>query len=279
MVKANFNVWWFALLLLQANHLKAAPIVEHWQAIHEAFFNHKTVSKADNQIQIEAPTQAEDAALVPFSFKVKLNQSTLSKVLMFVDANPIMLTATFNLLTSTDNFQVETRIRLEKNSTVRVIAETQTGELFMQTVDIKTPGGGCGGGGNSDEAALRASAGKMKVRYLPIISNENSSNKEFLKHTEANENVFSFHIKHPMRTGFERTLQGYYAKAWYINRLDFIANTTPFLYIDVGPGISADPMFKLTLPANAHTLHVNATDNEGKPFQYAESFSPKLIPF
>jgi len=249
---------------LQVTALQAATIVDNWRAIQAAYFNEKHVFMLDEdsiygqstskQIEIEAPAQAEDASLVPFSFKVHLKQADIEKIYLFTDANPILLTATFNVTQPSKNFSVATRIRLEKNSIVRVIVQTTLRELLMSTVGIKTPGGGCGGGGVADETALRASAGQMKLRF----HQENSINNDF----------FSFYIKHPMRTGFERTPQGYYAKAWFINRLDFISNDKNFLTIDVGPGISADPYFKLMLPsASLSPIEVNASDNEGKTFQ------------
>ena len=251
-------------LSMQVTHLHAAPIVDHWRVIQEAFFNDKTVledggSLDIGQIKIEAPVQAEDASLVPFAFKVTLKESNLVKVYLFTDANPILHTATFHLLQPSQTFSVATRIRLEKNSVVRVIAETEAGQLFMATTGIKTPGGGCGGGGTADEATLRASAGQMKLRF----------NQEALTGLSA----FSFHIKHPMRTGFERTTQGYYAKAWYINRLHFSDLHSAFLHIDVGPGISADPYFKLMTPkAFSGSLQIEAADNEGQSFQQVFAF-------
>lgn len=249
---------------MQILPLHAAPIVENWRVIKEAFFNEKSVLTDDGQLEvghinIEAPVQAEDAGLVPFSFKVTLKQSFIAKVYLFTDANPILHTATFHLLQKRQTFDVATRIRLEKNSVVRVIAETDAGQLLMATVDIKTPGGGCGGGATADEATLRASAGQMKVR--------------FNQDTPEASSAFSFYIKHPMRTGFERTAQGYYAKAWYINQLTFSENDTDFLQIDVGPGISADPYFKLMqISALTNRLLVKATDNEGKIFQKSFTF-------
>ncbi len=249
---------------MQILPLHAAPIVENWRVIKEAFFNEKSVLTDDGKLEvghinIEAPVQAEDASLVPFSFQVMLKQSFIARVYLFTDANPILHTATFHLLQKRHIFELATRIRLEKNSVVRVIAETDAGQLLMATVDIKTPGGGCGGGATADEAALRASAGQMKVRF-------NQDNSEA-------SSAFSFYIKHPMRTGFERTAQGYYAKAWYINQLTFTENNTDFLQIDVEPGISADPYFKLTQTNSfISPLIVKATDNEGKAYQQVFAF-------
>lgn len=251
----NHIRWLFCLLLygmLSTSH--AAPIVNQWESIKATYFNDQTVEDAEENIVIEAPVQAENAAMVPFAFKVNLNDDNISKVYVFTDANPILLTATFNFKLPQQSVDIATRIRLEKNSVVRVIAQTQDGRVLMKTVEIKTPGGGCGGGEMTDEAKLRASAGKMKMRWF--------------KPDEKNAGSFVLNIKHPMRTGFERTFQGYFAKAWFIQHVDFIIDHQPYFEALLGPGISADPYFRFNLPEQKmEMLLVKLKDNEGQHFQ------------
>lgn len=244
--------------LLHANSVFAAPIVDNWRVIHEAFFKQREIADAGEQLQITAPEQAEDAALVPFTFTLDAKHD-ISKVYLFTDANPIMHTATFYFPLHTHKFYLATRIRLESNSKVRLIAESADGSLMIKTVTIKTPGGGCGGGGYSDELALRTSAGQMKFRKIK------------------NADRLTFNIKHPMRTGFERTPQGYFAKAWFINTLDFRTDGISQLKVDVGPGISADPYFQFSShDVTQANWEIEARDNEGK--QFSQQFTLGSFP-
>jgi len=248
--------WLFYGLVFIANQpAQAAPIAEHWEAIRSAYFNEQTVVDAADQISIQAPVQAENAAIVPFTFQVNLKHDNFDKVYVFTDANPILLTATFTMKVLQPDFYVSTRIRLESNSVVRVIARTTTGKLLMKTVSIKTPGGGCGGGAMTNEAKLRDSAGKIKMRYIQAEQKEKSN--------------FVLNIKHPMRTGFERTFQGYYAKSWFIEHVYFSTDFQPYFHALLGPGISADPYFRFSLPEKqVKSFQVEAKDNEGKLFQH-----------
>ena len=198
-------VSWLLGLLLVLNAPHAAPFVEQWAVIKDSFFPAVAVKNAGAAISIHAPTQAENAAMVPFSFKIALPEDRIQSIHLFTDANPILHTATFYLPQTPQHFHLSTRIRLEKNSIVRVIVQTVSGDYLMQTAAIKTPGGGCGGGAMTNEAKLRAEAGKMKVKFL-------SPGKDGTQ-------PFVLMIKHPMRTGFERTFQGYYAKAWFMENL------------------------------------------------------------
>jgi sulfur-oxidizing protein SoxY len=251
----HVHSWLFFLLMYAlVPTVDAAPIINQWDVIKESYFSHQTVTHADHEISIEAPAQAEDAALVPFAFVVKLTNEPIETVYVFTDANPILLTATLHMEAQQKEFKLATRIRLEANSLVRVIAKTNSGKLLMKSVAIKTPGGGCGGGEMTDEAKLRATAGQIKMRWFKPGEKEQAS--------------LALHIKHPMRTGFERTFQGYFAKAWFIQKLDFFINNQPYFKAILGPGISADPYLRFHLPEQKiDVLQVEVIDNEGQHFQ------------
>lgn len=243
----------FVVCCLHPPVVRAAPVVDHWPVIQETFFAGRTVHTNQANIQIEAPIQAEDAAIVPVAIQVNIPDVNIARVYLFTDANPIVHTATFMPQQSVQQFKLATRIRLESNSQFRVIVEDSQGRLLMHAVPIKTPGGGCGGGITSDEAVLRATAGEMKVQ------------PHWLQSSAIPE--ISFYIKHPMRTGFERTTQGYYAKAWFINHLAFQLNHQAFLQAELGPGISANPYLRFSLQSiDSGELLVEAKDNEGKVF-------------
>ena len=237
------------LLLFQAIPAISAPVVDHWSVIAESFFKDRAVIEKPDTISITAPLQAEDSALVPISIHFAESHGFV-KWYLFVDANPIMLTLTTRMPDLKRALSLSTRIRLDANSQVRVIGERPDGQLNMAVVAIKTPGGGCGGAVSQDEAALRASAGKMKLRQA-----------------DDGEAVV-LQIQHPMRTGFERTVYGYYAKAWYVDKIALLSAGEPVLDLQLGPGISANPYFRIELPLDISTLSVRASDNENQTFRY-----------
>lgn len=254
--------WRILFLLMLVSNTEAAPMIDQWPVIQAAYFSQRNVTHTQSHIVLNAPQQAENAAIVPFSFLINFDQAIIKKVYVFTDANPILLTAILTPSIPINKIAIETRIRLEKNSMVRVLVESTDGKLFMNSVAIKTPGGGCGGGAMLDEVRLRASAGKMKGRLL-------HAENVFLNTTF--DRAFVLNIKHPMRTGFEHTFQGYYAKAWFIEQLDLSMNTTPYLQAQLGPGISADPYLKFYFddyPSRSviDGIQVKAMDNEGMMF-------------
>lgn len=243
------------------NFVVAAPAINSWEAIRAAYYPAQEIAQTDSEIIIDAPEQAEDSAIVPVTITAKLLHDTVKRVDIFTDANPILFTASFTPQMKSQFFQVATRVRLDNSSYLRVIVEDSAGKKRMRTIPIKTPGGGCGGGIDPDEAKLRAESGKMKLRFMP------------------KENAVTVNIKHPMRTGFERTSMGYYAKAWFIQNVALKLNGETWLKAELGPGVSADPYFKLFLDdaqmrAGKHIIQLDVRDNEGNVF--SQSFEQAL---
>jgi len=240
-------------LLTSFNTAFAAPVIDSWEVIRTAFYPNQEIVITNNEIEISAPIQAEDSSVVPVMITANLIKNDIKRVDIFTDANPILLTATFIPQIKTQFFQVSTRVRLDNSSFLRVIVEDFSGIKRMRAIPIKTPGGGCGGGVDPDETKLRSTAGSMKLKLFP------------------QEKAITFNLKHPMRTGFERTSMGYYAKAWYMQSLDWQHNGAPWLKAELGPGISANPYFKINLDEtlikmSKHSFYVVARDNEGNTF-------------
>lgn len=234
----------------------AEPDPKLWPVMKEAFFAKRDMQEV-SFIKIDAPRRAESGAQVPVTYSVDnaaANGVKIVKLYAFVDANPIPLTATYHLTDALGNFQLSTRIRFETDAFVRLVGEDASGKLYLASREIRAAGG-CGGTVEGDEAAIRASAGKIKFKIDEPAK-------------IGGVTTTTFNIKHPMRTGLQRELvsQGF-IPAFYINKAAFSYNGKPVLTIDVGVGTAEDPYFKFNfVPDAAGQLEVTATDNEGKAF-------------
>ena len=257
--KFLFSILASAILLLSSLSAVAEPDPKLWPVMKEAFFAKREMIDADF-IKIDAPRRAESGAQVPVTYSVDnaaAKDVKIVKLYAFVDANPIPLTATYHLTDALGNFQLSTRIRFETDAFVRLVGETSDGKLYVASREIRAAGG-CGGTVDGDEAAIRASAGKIKFKV-----------EEPVKIGAATPTTFN--IKHPMRTGLQRELvsQGF-VPAFYIKKSEFTYNGKPVLTIDVGVGTAEDPYFKFNfVPDAPGKLEVTATDNEGKAFTQA----------
>ncbi len=247
----------FFVAIFFSNNAFAESDPTKWPVVKEAFFNKRDISDAPF-IKLTAPHRAESGAQVPIEIFIDKPQSdadAIKNIYLIVDANPIPLVATYHIKDMIGKFRLATRIRMEMDSYVRAIGETEDGKLVMASIEIRAAGG-CGGNvDNNDEAAIRASAGKIKLNVNePIQLGETNS--------------ATFIIKHPMRTGLQRDLvsQGY-VPAFYIQKAIFTYNSTPIMVVDFGVATSEDPYLRFDfVPSNNGILEVNATDNEGKNF-------------
>ena len=247
------------ILLACSTSAVAEPDPKLWPVMKEAFFEKREMTDVDF-IKIDAPRRAESGAQVPVTYSVDNAAAKgvkIVKLYAFVDANPIPLTATYHLTDALGNFNLSTRIRFETDAFVRLVGETADGKLYVASREIRAAGG-CGGTVDGDEAAIRASAGKIKFKV-----------EEPVKIGAATATTFN--IKHPMRTGLQRELvsQGF-VPAFYIKKSEFTYNGKPVLTIDVGVGTAEDPYFKFNfVPSAPGKFEVTATDNEGKTFTQA----------
>jgi len=247
------------ILLASSLPVLAEPDPKLWPVMKEAFFAKREMTEA-GFIKIDAPRRAESGAQVPVTYSIDnaaANGVKIVKLYAFVDANPIPLTATYHLTDALGNFQLATRIRFETDAFVRLVGETADGKLYVASREIRAAGG-CGGTVDADEAAIRASAGKIKFKVEEPVKIGSAASA-------------TFNIKHPMRTGLQRELvsQGF-IPAFYINKAAFNYNGKPVMTIDVGVGTAEDPYFKFSfVPDAPGKLEVMATDNEGKSFTEA----------
>lgn len=247
-----------AILLTNSIAAFAEADPKLWPVMKEAFFE-KRPMKEVTFMKIDAPKRAESGAQVPVTYTIdnvaaKAAGVKIVKLYSFVDANPIPLTATYHLTDALGDFNLSTRIRFETDAFVRLVGETADGKLYLASRPIRAAGG-CGGVVDANEAEVRASAGKMRMKVKKPA--------KFGSVTSAKVN-----IKHIMRTGLQRDLvsQGF-LPAFYIKKATFTYGGKPLMTVDVGVGTAEDPYFKFNfIPKAPGKFELVAVDNEGKKF-------------
>ena len=262
-ISKTLSVIWITAAMLLTTSLSAFAEADPklWPVMKEAFFEKRAMKEVDF-IKVDAPKRAESGAQVPVTYSIdtaaaKTAGVKLVKLYAFVDANPIPLTATYHLTDALGDFQLSTRIRFETDGFVRLVGEDVAGKLYLASRPIRAAGG-CGGIVSNDETAVRAAAGKIRMKV--------TAPKKFGTSTSAKVN-----IKHIMRTGLQRDLvsQGF-LPAFYIKKATFTYAGEPLMTIDVNVGTAEDPYFKFNfIPKKAGKFELVASDNEGKQFTKA----------
>lgn len=235
----------------------SADTQDKWAVLKEAFFTGKTIEPDAAFIRLSAPVRAESGAQVPFSFSIEqpmLPENYVKSVYVLVGVNPVPLVGIFRFGPASGKAEITTRIRLETDSYVHVVAEMSDGRLYMNAIPIRA-GGGCGGAVDGDEKTIRANAGQMRL-----------SADQPVRMGEANRGKLL--IRHPMYTGLQRDLvsQGY-RPAFFANKAVIRYRGQMVLDADLAIGMSEDPNIQFGFVADAPgKLEVQVQDNEGGVF-------------
>jgi len=143
---------------------EASPI---WQKVRASLFQSRPIAIAtDEVVSLDVPVRAEDAAIVPISIKTRLPQTAprhIDKLYVVIDNNPSPISAIFQFTPLSGRADIETRVRIDEYTHVRVIAETSDGQLHMATRFVKAAGG-CSAPPGKDAQAALATLGRMKFR-------------------------------------------------------------------------------------------------------------------
>lgn len=98
-------------------------------------------------VTLDMPPMAEDGRYVPVIVESDLPMTAeryVKAVFLIVDHNPDPLVTAFHLTPALAAVQIQTRIKMKRTSWIRAIAETNTGELYADYLQVETTLNGCG---------------------------------------------------------------------------------------------------------------------------------------
>ena len=118
-------------LLLTSLQLRADANPELWPYVKERLFSDRPIAEAEF-LTISGPKRVSSGAQVPVTIKLDSPDDIEMKyVFLIIDANPTQHAATYKLTNLSQELELSTRIRMETDSFVRVVAEDTAGKLYM----------------------------------------------------------------------------------------------------------------------------------------------------
>jgi sulfur-oxidizing protein SoxY len=228
-----------------------------WTGIRKDTFGQREILDGNDLLVLRAPERAEDAAVVPVSIRLTPEfANTVKSLTLIVDENPAPIVATFTYgeaAGSGGERIMATRIRVDRYTFVRVIAETRDGKLYMTRAFVKASGG-CSAPASRDQEEAAKSLGKMRIKTAT------SSGKR--------SNLGEVMLRHPNVSGLAiDQLSGGYPPARFISQLTVTSGGKLVFSMEGGISISEDPHFRFTYAPNAtDSLEVTAEDSEGTKF-------------
>ncbi|MCL5974955.1 MAG: quinoprotein dehydrogenase-associated SoxYZ-like carrier [Gammaproteobacteria bacterium] len=231
---------------------------ELWAGLKQTYFGDREIREnADDLLVLEAPTRAEDAAIVPISVKSLQPQTAdryIKNIHIIIDKNPMPYSANFHLSPALGDVDIATRVRIDQYTDMRAIAEMNDGSLHMVSRFVKASGG-CSAPAGKDMEAAMARLGKMQIRMRDANIGETTQAQVV--------------VSHPNNSGlqFDQKTRGY-IPPHYVKEMMIEFAGENLITLEAGISISEDPSVRFNFTPQKHGV-LKAVVNDSKEMSYS----------
>lgn len=231
---------------------------ERWLVIKEQMFADKTILESDDVISLTAPGRAFDAARVPVTLRSLIDQTPdnyIRKLHLIVDKNPVPVAGTFTFEPNNGWQTIDTELRVNEYSYMRVVAEMNNGELHMNSSFIKAIGG-CSAPPSSYDRSDQSRFGVFEASITNLLDPKVPA-------------LARIRIIHPNASGMQfDQMSRTYIPAHYIHTMAAEFNDKPIFTLETNFSLSQDPVLGFNFePLENGTLKLSAIDSKKKRFQ------------
>jgi sulfur-oxidizing protein SoxY len=203
-----------------------AASVGAWQFLRPQFYGERTFGEVDETfMHVDAPGATPDPAATPVALHFGPDAlGKIREVRLFIDNNPLPVVATLDFGAGQPIEEIDFRVRVDRATSVRAVAETTDGKLEMRSAWVRAEGG-C--------SAPPSASGEGKigdVRFRPSPDGKS----------------LQVSIRHPNYSGFQiDPVSGDPIPQHYVSHVRLTAGGKPLLDIDSGVSISENPTFRI----------------------------------
>lgn len=234
---------------------------EVWSGLVTDVFDDRPMQDGTGILTLEAPTRAEDAAIVPMTVSARLpagDPRSIRKITLVIDQNPAPVAAVFELGEKAGIDRIETRVRVNSYTKVHLVAEASDGTLYMTERFVKASGG-CSAPANKDPAIALKNLGQMKLRQFAADASDKGTNRREIQ----------VMMRHPQYSGLQMDqVTRHYIPAWFVSDLSIRQGDDLLMKVSGGISLSEDPNLRFSFLSNgAEAVTVEAVDTEQKTFR------------
>jgi len=235
------------------------PDTDIWRKVRADLFGARAIENdaGKGRIVLEIPARAADAAVVPLAIHVKPapNDPATKKLYVIIDRNPSPIAGIFEFGAGSGGPDLETRVRIEEYTWVRVIAERSDGSLLGAQRFVKAAGG-CSAPAGKSLAERLAGMGQMKWRIDPAADAVSPVSVQLM-------------IRHPNNSGLAMDQSTHlYDPPYYVRNVRVTQGDELVFAADVDFSISENPAFRFTVPAGkGDALRARVIDSNERSFE------------
>ncbi|MFI5013500.1 MAG: quinoprotein dehydrogenase-associated SoxYZ-like carrier [Hyphomicrobiales bacterium] len=236
-----------------------------WPDLAKDIFHGATLRDGSGLVSLDAPTRAEDAAIVPVTMSVSLpagDTRRLVALTLVIDQNPSPLAGIFKIGPNVKLTSLSTRIRVDTYTNIHVVAELSDGAFYVTQRFVKASGG-CSAPMAKDPKEAKVAMGQMKLRQFVKEADPVSGA------APPDERDLQIMLRHPNNSGMQMDqLSRLYIPPLFVADLRVWQGEDLILAMEGGISISEDPNFRFTYrAASAGDFRVEITDSDKHLFK------------
>lgn len=224
---AALSLLWLAALGGSALAFADAPPASGaWDYLRPQFYADREIGIGDAAfLNLEVPASTPDPAATPLT--VRFGDRTigqLKQLRVIIDNNPSPVVSTFEFAAGVRVAEIDLRVRIDRLTSVRAIAETTDGRLEMRSGWVDASGG-CSA---APAAAAGGTIGDIRFRNTP------------------DGKALQVGIRHPNNSGFQiDPLSGNPIPPHYVTHIRFSADGRTLVDVDAGISLSENPTIRI----------------------------------
>ena len=202
------------------------PSTGAWQFLRPHFYGTREFGEVDeNFMHVEAPGSTPDPAATPVALHFgKDALGKIKQVRVIIDNNPSPIVATLDIGVGQPIEEIDMRVRVDRATSVRAIAETTDGRLEMRSAWVRAEGG-C--------SAPPAASGEGKVGDVRFRPSDDGKSLQV-------------GIRHPNYSGFQIDPKtGDAIPPHYVAHVALTSGGKALIDIESGISISENPTFRI----------------------------------
>ena len=216
-----------------------------WEYLQRQFYPDRDIGLLDESyMSLEAPANTPDPAATPLTLRFgDTAVGHIKQIRVIIDNNPSPVAATFDVASGARVAEIDLRVRIDRFTSVRAIAETTDGKFEMRSTWVNASGGCSAPPG----AAVAGRLGDIRFRPSPDASS------------------LLISILHPNNSGFQiDPLSGEPIPSHYVSHIRLSADGRTLLDADTGISLSENPSLRIAsdrpLPAPVTVDIVDSKD-------------------
>lgn len=232
----------FATVTLPVWADSQSPGMGVWPAMRPQFYGRRDIGEVGDQLMsIEAPAATPDPSATPVVLRFGgALEGKVKQVRVIIDNNPSPLVTTMDLKEGLPVNEIDLRVRIDRFTSVRAIAETTDGKLEMRSTWVNASGG-CSA---PPSAAQGGTLGQ--IRFRP----------------SGDAKSLQISIRHPNNSGFQidpRT--GDAIPPHFVSHIRLSAGGETLMEADTGISLSENPTLRIASSRSLSSpITVEATD-------------------